>query len=106
MSKSGCLGLLISGTVFITLMLMLVASGESSAVGAAGTWTSTTAGEGYFDHTYPADYYYDATLTLGSGGSGSLTLRCTDVVVNVTGGESALGMIGKSQTLGGDYSVL
>jgi len=106
MSRSGYLGLLISGTSFILLSLMLAASGGSTAAGAAGTWTSTTPGEGYFDHTYPADFHYDAKLTLGSGGSGSLWLKCTDVDINVAGWESAQGAIGKSQTVSVDYTVL
>jgi len=106
MSKSGCLGLMISGTVFVLLSLTLVLSSGSQAADVTGTYTSTIAGEGYFDSTYPADYTYDAELTLNAGGSGYLWLKCTDVVVNVAGWEAAYDMIGQSQTLDLDYTVL
>jgi hypothetical protein len=79
---------------------------EARAESVTGTWTSTIPGEGYFDHTYPADYTYDAKLTLNAGGSGSLWLKCTDVVVNVPGWEAAQEMVGKSQTVSVDYVVL
>jgi hypothetical protein len=106
MSKSGCLGLMISGTVFILLSLMLVSSGGTRAVGVTGTYYSTTPGAGYSDHTYPADFTYDAKLTLNAGGSGSLWLKCTDVVINQPGWGSASDMLGESQTVGVDYTVL
>lgn len=106
MSKFGCLGLVISGTVFIVLSFMLVSCGGARADDATGVYTSTIPGEGYFDSTYPADFTYDARLTLDSDGSGSLWLKCTDVVVNVAGWEAALDAIGQSQTVDVDYTVL
>jgi len=105
MSKGGCLGLLISATAFLLLSLMLVSSVGTEAAGVTGTYTSTTPGHGYFDSTYPADYTYDAKLTLNAGGSGSLWLKCTDVVVNQAGWEAAYDMLGRSQTVDVDYVV-
>ena len=105
MSRLARVGLVASGTISIMFCLMLVASGGSRADSVVGTWSSTTSGEGYFDHTYPADFYYDAKLTLNSGGSGSLWLKCTNVVVNQAGWESSLQMIGKSQTVSVNYIV-
>jgi len=92
--------LVILGTAFVLISFMMIVSGVAKAE-VAGTWSSTVYGEGYFDHTYPADYYYEATLTLSGSGSsvtGSLTLYCTDVVVNVAGWESALDRIGQTFT--------
>ncbi len=106
MSRSGCIGLMVSGTVFVLLSLVLASSGGSRAADATGVYTSTIPGEGYFDSTYPADFTYDAKLTLNAGGSGSLWLKCTDVVVNVAGWEAALDAIGQSQTVAVDYTVL
>jgi hypothetical protein len=97
---------MLSGTVFALLSLMLVSSGGSQAADVTGIYTSTISGEGYFDSTYPADFTYDAKLTLDPGGSGSLWLECTDVVVNVAGWEAALDAIGQSQTVDVDYTVL
>ncbi len=99
MSKGGVLGLVISATAFVLLSVMLVSSVGTSAAGVEGTYTSTVPGEGYFDSTYPADFTYDAELTLRSGGGGSLWLKCTDVVVNQAGWESAYDMLGRSQTV-------
>ena len=105
MSRSGCLGLLVSGTVFVLLSLTLALSGGSQAAGVEGTYTSTIPGEGYFDSTYPADYTFDAELTLSPGGDGSLWLQCTDVVVNVAGWEAAYDMLGQSQTVDVDWTM-
>jgi hypothetical protein len=99
MSKGGVFGLVISATAFLLMSAMLVSSGGTSAAGIEGTYTSTVPGEGYFDSTWPADYTYDAKLTLQSGGGGSLWLKCTDVVVNQAGWEAAYDMLGKSQTV-------
>lgn len=106
MAAGGHFGLMISGTVFVMLSLMLLTGGATTAETVTGTWTSTVAGQGYFDSTYPADYTYDAKLTLNSGGSGSLWLRCTNVVINQPGWGSASEMLGKSQTVSVDYTVL
>ena len=106
MSRFGCLGLLISATAFVFMSVMLVLSGGTAAAGVAGTYHSTIPDQGYTDSTYPADYTYDAELTLNGGGSGSLWLKCTDVVVNVAGWEAAYDMLGRSQTVGVDYTVL
>lgn len=106
MSRVGCVSRMLLATVFALLSLVLVSSGGSQAADATGVYTSTIAGEGYFDSTYPADFTYDARLTLNPGGSGSLWLECTDVVVNVAGWESAYDMLGQSQTFNVGYTVL
>ena len=105
MSRSGRICLVISGTVFVLLSFMIASSGGSQAADATGTYTSTIPGEGYFDSTYPADYTYDAELTLNPGGSGYLWLECTDVVVNVAGWEAAYDAIGQSQTVDLDWTI-
>jgi hypothetical protein len=105
MFKRGYLGLMMSANVFILLSLTLVWSGGTEAAGFEGTYNSTIPGEGYFDSTYPADFTYDAELTLGPGGDGSLWLRCTDVVVNVAGWDAAYDMLGKSQTVDIDWEI-
>lgn len=105
MSKSGCLGLMFSGAVFVLLSFMLVSSGGSLAADATGVYTSTIAGEGYFDSTAPADFTYDARLTLNAGGSGSLWLECTDVVVNWDGWINPSDVIGQSQTVDVDWTL-
>jgi hypothetical protein len=97
---------LISATMFFLVSLMLVTSGGTVAAGVDGTYVSTVPNEGYFDHTYPADYTYDARLTLRAGGSGSLWLKCTDVVVNAAGWEAAYDMLGQSQTVDVDWISL
>jgi hypothetical protein len=97
---------LISATVFFLLSVVLVISGGTMAAGVTGVYTSTVPDEGYFDHTYPADYTYDARLTLNAGGSGSLWLECTDVVVNAAGWEAAYDMLGRSQTVDVDWISL
>ena len=106
MSKVACLGLMIPGIALVLFSLVMLASCTVTGAGVTGTYSSTIPGEGYFDHTYPADYTYDARLTLNPGGSGSLWLKCTDVVVNVPGWEAALDLLGQSQTVGLDYTVL
>jgi hypothetical protein len=105
MSRSGRLALVIPGTTLIVLAFMLIASGGSRADSVSGTWTSTTAGNGYFDHTWPADFCYDGKLTLNSG-TGSFKLTCTRVVINQPGWESALGGVGMVTTVSVDYTVL
>jgi len=105
MSIGGRLALVIPGTALIVLSFMLIASGGTRADSVSGTWTSTVAGEGYFDHTWPADFYYDGRLTL-NGGTGTFKLTCTDVVINQPGWESALQGIGMITTVGVDYTVI
>jgi len=105
MSERMRLGLLISGISVILLSLLLFISGATIAEDVTGEWRSTISGQGYTDSTYPADFTYDAKLTLNVGGSGSLWLKCTDVDINVAGWESALDAIGKSQTVSVDYTV-
>ena len=104
MSKVGYLSLVTAGTAFVLMSLTLASSGGAMA-GVDGVYTSTVPDEGYFDSTYPADYTYDARLTLNSGGTGSLWLECTDVVVNVAGWEAAYDMLGQSQTVDIDWTI-
>ena len=106
MSKSGCLGLVIAGTAFIFLSLVLVSAGAARAADATGVYTSTVPNQGYFDSTYPADFTYDARLTLYGDGTGSLWLECTDVDVNVDGWVNPAEVIGQTQTVDADYYVL
>lgn len=106
MSRSRCLGLLVSGTVFALLSLMLALSGGSRAASVDGTYTSTIPDEGYFDSTSPADFTYDAELTLYPDGTGYLWLECTDVVVYMDGWVNPADVIGQSQTVDVDYTVL
>jgi hypothetical protein len=105
MSRSGRLALVIPGTALIILSFMLIASGGTRADSVSGTWTSTVAGNGYFDHTWPADFYYDGRLTLDSG-TGSFKLTCTNVVINQPGWEAALEGIGMITNVGVDYTVI
>ena len=105
MSRDRRLALVIPGTALIVLSFMLIASGGTRADSVSGTWTSTTYGEGYFDHTWPADFYYDGRLTLNSG-TGTFRLLCTDVNINQPGWESALSGIGMTTTVSVDYTVL
>ena len=69
MSKVGYLCLVTAGTAFVLMSLTLASSGGAMA-GVDGVYTSTVPDEGYFDSTYPADFTYDARLTLNAGGSG------------------------------------
>lgn len=88
--------------VFCAILLMLsITSGNAAAESVEGTWTSRVAGEGYFDHTYPADFHYDVDLQLSASGSGTLRSTCSKVDVNVAGWESAKQAVGKTST----YSV-
>jgi hypothetical protein len=105
MSRNWCLGLVVTGAILILLTFVFVACGSARAEDVTGTWTSTVAGEGYFDSTYPADFHYDATLTLNVGGSGSIRLTCSDVDINQPGWESALDGIGKVSTYSLGYTV-
>jgi hypothetical protein len=105
MSRGGRLAFVIPGMSLIVLSFMLIASGGTRADTVGGTWTSTTPGHGYFDHTWPADFYYDGKLTLDSG-TGSFKLTCTNVVINQPGWESALSGIGMITNVGVDYTVL
>lgn len=105
MSRGGRLAFVIPGMSLIVLSFMLIASGGTRADTVSGTWTSTTPGHGYFDHTWPADFYYDGKLTLDSG-TGSFKLTCTNVVINQPGWESALSGIGMITNVGVDYTVL
>jgi hypothetical protein len=105
MSRSGRLALVIPGTALIILSFMLIASGGTRADSVSGTWTSTVPGNGYFDHTWPADFYYDGRLTLDSG-TGSFKLTCTNVVINQPGWEAALEGVGQITTVIVDYTVL
>jgi len=76
------------GTVFIMTSFMMIASGGAKADGVAGTWTSTVSGEGYVDDTTPANFHYDVYLSLsgsGSSVSGTETLTCSKVDVNMAG---------------------
>ncbi len=105
MSYMRSVGLVISGGTLLFLSIALFLSGATNAESVSGTWTSTSYGQGYTDDTYPADYFYDAKLVLGVGGSGTFTLKCTDVQNVQPGWEAALDMIGKSQTVNVDYVV-
>ncbi len=104
MSSARFLGLMCSGTVLIGLALVLVFSGISRAESVSGTWNSTTPNQGYTDSTWPGDFTFDARLTLNSGGSGSLWLKCTDVVVKQQGW-GVEGKLGLTQTVDVDYVV-
>jgi hypothetical protein len=106
MSESRRLGLLFSGTAFVLLSLVLVSSGGSQAADVTGVYTSTVPDEGYFDSTYPADFTYDARLTLYADGTGSLWLECTDVYVNMDGWVNPADVIGQSQTVDIGYTVV
>ena len=106
MSKSGCIGLMVSGTVFVLLSFVLASSGGSQAADVTGVYTSTVPDEGYFDSTYPADFTYDARLTLYADGTGSLWLECTDVYVNMDGWVNPADVIGQTQTVEVDYTVV
>jgi hypothetical protein len=97
---------LVSGTVFALLSLMLALSGGSQAADVTGVYNSTVADEGYFDSTYPADFTYDARLTLYADGTGSLWLECTDVYVNMDGWVNPADVIGQTQTVDVDYAVV
>lgn len=103
MSKSRCLGLVLSATVFSILSLVALSAGV--AADAPGVYTSTVPDEGYFDSTYPADFTYDARLTLDADGTGSLWLECTDVVVHMDGWVDPADVIGDSQTVDIDWEI-
>ncbi len=87
------------------IAMMTIVSFASSAAGVSGTYRSTTAGNGYTDDTYPAKFYYDATLTLSATGGGSFKLTCTDIDEHVSGWIDP-SMIGRSQTVSVDYTVV
>jgi len=95
---------MVSGTVLIALSFVLAVSGMSKAEAVAGTWTSTIAGQGYFDSTWPGDFTFDAKLTLDQYSGGSLWLKCTNVVVNQQGW-GVEGKLGMTQTVDVDYVV-
>jgi hypothetical protein len=97
---------MISGTALMLISLMLMASIGTRAAGASGTYNSTTAGQGYTDDTYPAKFIYDAKLTLNPGGSGSLWLKYTNVIVHQSGWVNPADLIGRSSTASVDYTVL
>jgi hypothetical protein len=87
--------LVIVGVVFLFITAFLIATSfvieNAKAEGASGTWTGTCtvdAGAAYF--------YYDVTLTLNgeSSVSGTLSLYCTDVDVEISGYEESMNMIG------------
>lgn len=99
------MGLMIAGTTLMLLSLMVIVSTGAKAVGVAGTYTSTTPGQGYTDDTYPAKFIYDAQLTLYSGGSGSFWLKYTSVVVHQSGWVNPADLIGRSNTVSVDYTV-
>ena len=103
MSKSRCLCLVLSATVFSILSLVALSTGV--AADAPGVYTSTVPDEGYFDSTYPADFTYDARLTLEADGTGSLWLECTDVVVHMDGWVDPADIIGDSQTVDLDWEI-
>ena len=100
------LGLMIAGTTLLLFSLMLIVGIGTTAAGVAGTYTSTTPGQGYTDDTWPAKFIYDAKLILNSGGSGSLWLKCTNVIVHQSGWVDPATMIGKTQTVSVDYTVM
>jgi hypothetical protein len=83
------------------LLSLSFTSGDAAAESVEGTWTSRIAGEGYFDHTYPADFHYDVNLQLSASGSGTVSSTCSKVDVNVAGWESAKQAVGKTSR----YSV-
>ena len=80
------------------LFLLTLGTGNAAADGVSGTWTSNVAGQGYFDHTYPANFYYDVNLQLSADGSGTMQSTCTKVDVNVAGWESAKSAVGTSKS--------
>ena len=91
-------------TLGIFFLMVSFSGGSAKAEDVSGTWVSGVSGEGYFDHTYPADFHYDATLTLTESGgrvSGTSRLTCSKVDVNVAGWESAKSAVGKTSS----YSV-
>ena len=78
---------------FASLLAILVVLPDGArADDAGGTWTSRVTGEGYTDHTYPADFHWDVVMTLAQNGNslqGTSTNTCKKVVVNQPGWESA-----------------
>ena len=106
MSRGGRLALAIPGAALIILSFMVIASGGTRGESVTGTWTSTTPGQGYFDHTWPADFYCDAKLTLGSSGSGTLWTKITKVTINQPGWGDAQEGVGRTTTVDVDYSVV
>jgi len=105
MSKHVRIGLIVSATALALMSVMLMASMGTRADLVTGTYNSTTPGQGYTDDTYPAKFIYDAKLTLNSGGSGSLWLKCTNVIVHQSGWVNPSDVIGKAQTVSIDYTV-
>lgn len=105
MKRKGILAFIIYGLSFSMLIASVMMSTVASAADASGTWTSTVAGQGYTDDTWPAKFYYDAVLTIG-GGTNTFVLTCSDVTINQPGWESASDMIGKSFPYEIDYSVI
>ena len=105
-SKRVPIGLMIAGTTLMLLSLMIIVSTGTKAAGVAGTYTSTTPSQGYTDDTYPAKFIYDAKLTLNAGGSGSFWLKYTNVIVHQSGWVNPSDLIGRTNTVSVDYTVL
>jgi hypothetical protein len=105
MSSSKYLALLIPATALIIMSFMLIASGGARAASVTGTWSSTAGSDGYFDDTWPADFHYNAWLTLYSGGTGTFKLTCTSVTSVQPGWESAYTGVGKTTTVNVDYTT-
>jgi hypothetical protein len=79
--------------------LLCMLPGFARADDAGGTWVSRVSGEGYVDHTYPADFHWDVTMTLSQSGgsvSGQSNNKCSRVVVNQAGWGSAQSEVGKT----------
>jgi hypothetical protein len=105
MSKGKYLALLIPGIALVVISLMLIASGGAKAAGVTGTWSTTPGSDGYFDDTWPADFHYDAELTLYSGGTGIFKTTCTSVTNVQSGWESAYSGVGKTTTVSVTYTT-
>jgi len=100
------LGLMICGSALMLISMMMLVSVRTSAESVAGTYTSTTPGQGYTDDTYPAKFIFDAKLTLSSTGGGSFWLKYTAVTFHQSGWGSPSDYIGRSSTMTVDYTVM
>jgi hypothetical protein len=105
MSKGKYLALLIPGAALIMISFMLIASGGAQAAGVTGTWSTTPGADGYFDDTWPADFHYDAELTLYAGGTGRFVTTCTYVDNVKSGWESAYSMEDEVTDIDVTYTV-
>lgn len=94
------------GLALSVLSILIIASGSARAETVTGTWTSTVAGEGAFLDCDISDAYYDVTLTLNSGGSGTWRETCTRVENILPGFEDeVLATVGVTHTYNVQYTV-